>query len=230
MGGMRWWLLSAVVCVVSSCTCDPEPMPDGGPAVEALAWPTGAQLVVSGTATDSAELQWPAALGPVASYRFNDGTSSRDTSATTESLTGLRVGEHHAVSVVAVAADGTTTPPLTAEVAAAEPLAVTDGDISTDFCGANAFLVRGVDIPCDEMAILTGHVRTRDGVGVPGLRVSVLKHPEWGSTTTQADGLYAIAVSTGRHTIDLRAASFLPLQRQVTAPPHLFFHRCLHTA
>jgi hypothetical protein len=215
-------MVMGVMWMVGGCTCGPQPTPDAGSPAEALSWPPGARLVVVKTTSDSAELEWPQATGPVTTYRLSSGDTTRDTTSTNTAFTGLRVGEHLAVSVVAVAEDGTMTEPLRAEVAPAEPLAVTEGDISTDFCGANAFLARGVLIPCDELAVITGHVRTADGVGVPGLRVSVLKHPEWGTTTTQADGLYALAVSTGRHTLDLRAPSFLPLQRQVTAPAHLF--------
>ena len=92
-----------------------------------------------------------------------------------------------------MAADGTASLPLKTEVAPAKKLEVPDGDISTDFCGANTFLAVGVAIPCATMSVLTGHARTRDGSGVPGLAVSILEHPEWGTATTQADGLYALA-------------------------------------
>lgn len=220
MGRGRMTLRASIVLLLlAGCDCGPKPTPDGGtpPQPEALAWPEGARLIVTATTADSATLEWPAALGPVSSYRLTSSLGTRELATTTASLDSLVLGQHHRVSVVAVGTDGTETAPLVAEVAAAPKLDVPDGDISTDFCGANTFLVRGEAIPCEQLAVVTGHVRTRDGVGVPGLRVSVLKHPEWGSTLTQADGLYALAVAAGRHTVQLRAPSFLPLQRQVRA-------------
>ena len=98
------------------------------------------------------------------------------------------------MELVAVGADGTT--PLRAEVSPATKLDVPDGDISTDFSAANTFLAVAVAIPCATMSVLTGHALTRDGSGVPGLAVSILEHPEWGTATTQADGLYALAVAS----------------------------------
>lgn len=100
----------------------------------------------------------------------------------------------------------------------APPLEVPDGDISTDFCGSNAFLQQGsAQIPCELFSVVVGHVRTRDGVGVPGMLISVLGHPEWGSSLSQADGQYALAVAAGRHTIEARASAFVPIQRLTTA-------------
>jgi hypothetical protein len=195
---------------------------DGGiPPVAALAWPDGAKLEVTGTTATTADVHWPDAIGPVAHYRLTWPDSAQDVTATSFNFANL-ARTHLPVEVVAVAEDGTTTSPLRAEVAPAEELNITDGDISTDFCGANAFLKQGVDIPCESLSILLGHVRTRDGVGVPGMRISVLHHPEWGETTSQADGLYALAVAAGRHTLELRASAFIPLQRLVTAPARNF--------
>jgi hypothetical protein len=221
MTGMRrlqWWL---VLLLVSGCNCQPELTPDPT-TPPSLTWPEGARLEVTATTQSSADLRWPEALGLVASYRLTWPGSSRDEAGTTTSLTGLPPGEHLPVEVVAVAADGTTSPPLKAEVAAAKKLEVPEGDISTDFCGANVFLAVGVAIPCATMSVVTGHVRTRDGGGVPGLTVSILEHPEWGSATTQADGLYALAVAAGRMTLHVQASAFLPIQRSVMATAREF--------
>lgn len=67
------------------------------------------------------------------------------------------------------------------------------------------------------MSVIIGHALTRDGVGVPGLTVSIVNHPEFGQTTSQADGQYALAVPAGRWTVDLHATSFIGVQRWVTA-------------
>jgi len=147
----------------------------------------------------------------------------RETSTTTTVFTALTPGQHLPMEVIAIAADGTTTTPLRAEVAPAPKVLAPEGDISTDFCGANAFLKQGTaEIPCALFSVMLGHVRTRDGIGVPGMRVSALGHPEWGSTTSQADGLYALAVAAGRHTLRLEASAFISLQRTVTAPARNF--------
>jgi hypothetical protein len=216
-------ILIGVVVAASSCTCNPPAGMDGGmPPVVTLAWPDGAKLELTGTTATTADVHWPDALGPVAHYRLTWPDNAQDVTATSFNFAHLLARTHLPVEVVAVAVDGTTTSPLRAEVAPAEKLNVTDGDISTDFCGANAFLKQGVDIPCESLSILLGHVRTRDGVGVPGMRISVLHHPEWGETTSQADGLYALAVAAGRHTLELRASAFIPLQRLVTAPARNF--------
>lgn len=199
------------------CTCEPPPSTPDASTPPTIAWPPGAKLQVVATTSTTAQLQWPSADGAVANYRLTWPGATRDETGTTAVLSGLLEGKHLPVEVVALTADGLSTEPLRAEVAPAAPLEPTDGDISTDFCGANAFLQRGVPIPCDEFSALIGHVRTRDGVGVPGLRVSVLGHPEWGTATTQADGLYALGMAAGRLTVDLRASSFIPLQRFAVA-------------
>lgn len=175
-----WWV---VVCVVGiGCNCDPHDERDGGvePVPETLRWPDGARLTIDSTTATSASVTWPAALGPVSGYRVRVDDRDEETQALSRRIDGLTVGHHEHLQVVAFSADGSTTTALHAEVAAASGLVIPDGDISTDFCGANAFLKLGVDIPCDVFSVVIGHVRTRDGVGVPGMRVSVLEHPEWG--------------------------------------------------
>jgi hypothetical protein len=159
---MRVGLMGVLCAVVSGCNCSPPGPEDAGmpPQPTALEWPAGAKLEVTATTADSAELTWTAALGPVTGYRLTWPNGTRETS--------------------------TTTTPLRAEVAPAPKVLAPEGDISTDFCGANAFLKQGTaEIPCPLFSVVLGHVRTRDGIGVPGLRVSVLGHPEWGSTTSQ---------------------------------------------
>ncbi len=213
----RWGGLFSVLFMMSGCNCDPQGGPDASTA-QSLEWPPGATLEITATTATSAGLRWPEARGAVANYRLTWPGVTRDETGTTATLTGLSLGNHLPVEVVAVARDGTVTPPLRAEVAPAPKLDVPEGDISTDFCGSNAFLLQGsAQIPCELLSVVVGHVRTRDGVGVPGMRVSVLGHAEWGSTLSQADGQYALAVAAGRHTLDVRASSFLPIQRLATA-------------
>jgi hypothetical protein len=211
----------------AGCSCQPEPTPpDGGtPVITTLAWPEGAMLEVSATTITSATLRWPAAVGDVTGYRLTIDGQPRELTAMSETLTGLAAGRHLATQVVAFAADGTETTALLAEVAPAEPFAVSDGDISTDFCGANTFLVApNANIPCEVFSVVIGRVTTSSGSGVPGMRVSVVGHPEWGATTSQADGTFAIGVAAGRLTLQLSSTSFLSMQRTVTALARRFTH------
>lgn len=208
------WILGLVL---AGCNCDPKGEPDASVPLT-LSWPPGARIEITATTASSADVAWPGAVGPVARYRLTFSGTSRDEAGTSASLSGLSPGQHLPLEVIAVAADGATTPALQAEIAPAAKLVAPDGDISADFCGANAFLMQGAaTIPCDVLSVLVGHVRTRDGVGVPGMRVSVLGHPEWGSATSQADGLYAVAVAAGRHTLVLQAPAFLPIHRFTVA-------------
>ncbi len=212
-----WGVAAWTTLVLAGCNCDPKGGPDAS-TPSTLEWPAGARLAITATTSSTASLKWPDALGPLATYRLTMAATTHDEPGTTTTLTGLTPGQHLHVEVVAVATDGTTTPPLRAEVAPTTAMEAPDADISTDFCGANAFLSQGTAaIPCDVFSVLVGHVYTTDVVGVPGMRISVLGHPEWGSTTSQADGLYALAVAAGRHTLELRASAFIPIQRLVTA-------------
>ena len=217
MRGSSGALAAWAALVMTGCNCEPAGGPDASAPVT-LAWPAGARLEITATTTSTAELKWPDAVGPVSNYRLTWPGNSRDEPNTTTSLTGLTLGQHLPVAVEAVSTDGTTTPPLRAEVAPTTTLEVPEGDISTDFCGANAFLNQGTaPIPCDVFSVLMGHVYTTDGVGVPGMRISVLGHPEWGSAISQTEGLYALAVAAGRHTLELRASAFIPIQRLAIA-------------
>ena len=121
--------------VLTGCNCDPKGEPDASTPLT-LEWPAGARLEITATTTSTAELKWPAALGPVASYRITWPGNGRDEVGTTTRLEALTLGQHLPVEVVALATDGTMTPPLRAEVAPTTKLDVPDGDISADFCGA----------------------------------------------------------------------------------------------
>jgi len=155
---------------------------DGGGA---LSWPPGARLEVVATTSTTALLQWPAAQGPVSGYHLTlVGRGTTEATGTSFLVDGLVTGQHLSASVVAYSS-AETTGPLHAEVAGATPLQVPDGDISLDFCQANTFLKQGTaDIPCNTLSVLLGHVLTQEGSGVPGLTVSVLNHPEFGSLRT----------------------------------------------
>ena len=105
---LNWWLVLLVVC--SGCNCQPPGDPDGVTPLS-LTWPEGARLEVTSTTEQSAELRWPEAVGPVATYRLAWPGNSREETGLTASLSGLSLGVHLPVEVMAVAADGTASPP-----------------------------------------------------------------------------------------------------------------------
>jgi RHS repeat-associated protein len=94
---------------------------------------------------------------------------------------------------------------------------------------ATSFLYTGADpiqrdvapgtIQPRRVAVLRGRVTGEDGLGLGGVRVSVLGHAEDGHTDTRADGGYDIAVNGGGTvTLEFERAGFVPAQRSVPAP------------
>ena len=68
-------------------------------------------------------------------------------------------------------------------------------------------------------AVLRGQVLDRDGQPIPGVTITVLNHPEFGTTTTRADGMLDLAVNGGGYlTVSYAKAGYLPVQRQVDVP------------
>jgi RHS repeat-associated protein len=114
-------------------------------------------------------------------------------------------------------------PPDPASVAPALDLTV-----ATDLCAATAFLYTGSDpvqagvsagaVDCRRVAVLRGKVLDRAGAPLSAVRVSVLHHPELGSTLTRADGAWDLAVNGGGDVlVELAKPGYLPAQRKVSA-------------
>ncbi|MEA3209504.1 MAG: hypothetical protein QOE70_2561 [Chthoniobacter sp.] len=71
----------------------------------------------------------------------------------------------------------------------------------------------------DRVAVLRGVVRGREGLGVAGVNVTILGHPEFGETHTRADGGYDIAVNGGGPLdVVFECAGCMMAQRRVEAP------------
>ncbi len=111
-------------------------------------------------------------------------------------------------------------------VLAAPPLFPT---AATNLADATEFLYSGDNpvqvgvskgtIVKEHVAVLRGIVRSRDGNPLPGVRVSILAHPEFGSTLTRLDGLFDLAVNGGGLlTVSYAKDDYLAVQRQVRAP------------
>jgi RHS repeat-associated protein len=104
-----------------------------------------------------------------------------------------------------------------------------DQTTTTSLLDATAFLYTGDNpiqtgvvsgtIKLHSAAVLRGKVTTRDGAALPGVRISVLGHSEFGHTLTREDGMFDLAVNGGGQlTVRYEAEGFLPAQRAIVAP------------
>lgn len=103
----------------------------------------------------------------------------------------------------------------------APPLSTTgitpfDQAIAFLYAGDNP-IQRGVEpetIKDHRVAVLRGQVRTRSGVSLSGVKITILHHPELGYTLTRTDGMFDMAVNGGGQlTINYRKEGYLPVQR-----------------
>jgi hypothetical protein len=63
-------------------------------------------------------------------------------------------------------------------------------------------------------AALHGVVRTRDGSVLPGVKVTILDHPEFGHMLTHADGAFELVVNGGeKFVVDFSRDGYLTVQR-----------------
>ena len=67
--------------------------------------------------------------------------------------------------------------------------------------------------------MLRGRVLTREGTTLSGVNITILSHPEFGSTMSRADGMFDMAVNGGGLlTVNYEKTGYLTAQRQVNAP------------
>jgi RHS repeat-associated protein len=101
--------------------------------------------------------------------------------------------------------------------------------VATDIASSTAFLYSGADpvqtgvapgtIQPLRVAVLRGLVLDRADQPLPGARITVLGHPEFGETVSRDDGMFDMAVNGGGEiTLVYAKAGYLPAQRQVDAP------------
>ena len=73
-------------------------------------------------------------------------------------------------------------------------------------------------IVSERAAVVRGEVTFQDGSPAQGVRVSVVGHPEYGSTTTPADGWFSMAVNNGQLSLNYELAGCPAVTRQETVP------------
>ena len=115
-------------------------------------------------------------------------------------------------------------PPDPAEVAPAlDPAIVSDMKTATSFLytGENP-IQTGMDPEIIEpvrAAVIRGKVLDKDGQPLPGVKLTVLNHGEYGQTLSRADGMFDLAVNGGGYlTVRYEKEGYLPAQRQVNVP------------
>lgn len=122
--------------------------------------------------------------------------------------------------------DDVIIPPDPAEVAPPlDPTGITSLAAATEFLytGANP-IQRGVapeTIDARRAAVIRGRVLTRDGQPLPGVKITIKGHPEFGHTASRADGMFDMAVNGGGLlVVNYDKSGYLPAQRKVQTRWH----------
>jgi RHS repeat-associated protein len=114
---------------------------------------------------------------------------------------------------------------LQTQVAASAPV----GGTSTDIAASNTFLYQGAAAPqqgvapgaitATRAAVLHGIARTTSGQPLTGVAVSVVGHPELGTTASRPDGGVDLVVNGGQPlTVTYAKPGFLPVDRTINVP------------
>jgi RHS repeat-associated protein len=80
-------------------------------------------------------------------------------------------------------------------------------------------------IEARRIAIVRGTVFDSENRPLPGVRITIKDHPEFGHTLTRSDGIFDLAVNGGGPlTLDYSKEGYLPLQRTVSTPWQDYVH------
>ncbi|MEZ4664872.1 MAG: hypothetical protein R2911_45660 [Caldilineaceae bacterium] len=111
-------------------------------------------------------------------------------------------------------------------------LIATPLDEQTSFAESIAFLYSGPNavqtgvaaeaIVPEQAAVLRGAVRAQDGQPLPGVKIQIFGHAEYGQTLSRADGAYDMVVNAAQVTVCFELPGHLPTQRMVNAAWHDF--------
>ncbi len=104
-----------------------------------------------------------------------------------------------------------------------------DSTVVTTMASATEFLYTGsnpiqtgVDtgtINPVRVAVIRGKVLNKNNQPLPGVKIDILNHPEFGQTISRNDGMYDMAVNGGGYlTVNYSKDSYLNVQRQLDAP------------
>lgn len=203
-------------------------------ASQAITLPASANL--AGTVSDdglpnppaAVSLAWSKASGP-GTVTF--GTAAALTTTATFSDPGTYVlrltandGALSGVAEVTITVSAQSLPPNPASVA--PPV---DPTVATSVFSGSAFLYSGANpiqtgvgpgtIQVQRAAVLRGKVLDRNGAALSGVKLTIVGHPQFGSTLSRSDGVFDLAVNGGGQlTVNYQKAGVLPVQRQVNVP------------
>jgi hypothetical protein len=142
----------------------------------------------------------------------------------TLTVTDLAGNEVTASSSFTIVTSDPNLPPDPAEVAPElDPTIVSDMKTATSFLytGENP-IQTGMDPETIEpvrAAVIRGKVLDKDGQPLPGVKLTVLNHEEYGQTLSRADGMFDLAVNGGGYlTVKYQKDGYLNAQRQVNVP------------
>lgn len=104
-----------------------------------------------------------------------------------------------------------------------------DRTVATDLFSSTSFLYSGENavqtgmapetIEQKRVAIIRGKVFTRDNTPLPDVRITILNHPEFGSTLSHSDGQFDMAVNGGGVlTVRYEKDNYIAAQRRVDVP------------
>lgn len=201
---------------------------------------SAASLSYTQLSDTSVHLSWTAAshAAGITGYRiYQEGTLVASPTSTTYDLSGLAAGTMYRIKVEAVSGTGSASSDGPSAVVqtvvvpswAPPPTSALDPSVSTDFSGATSFLYAGSGAPQTGVSagtivpahasIIRGLVLDRSGIVVAGARVSVVGHPELGTTFTRTDGWYDLVVNGGgRLAVRIEKAGFVTVQRSTAVP------------
>lgn len=105
-------------------------------------------------------------------------------------------------------------------------------DEETSFAESIAFLYNGPDavqtgvtadaIDPEQVAVLRGTVLAQNGQPLPGVKIQIFGHADYGQTISRADGQFDMVVNAGQVTVCFELPGHLPTQRLVQAAWHDF--------
>jgi RHS repeat-associated protein len=191
---------------------------------------SGPPLTIRPSGTDAIQVTWPPGTNfNVLEEAFGlDGTNAWFDAPEAPSPLGLLYSVREATTNGATfyrlaqrGAPGVTTPPDPASVAPKlSPNVFNSVGSSTAFLytGPNPIQV-GVapgTIQTVRAAVLRGAVLSGSNTPLPGVRVAILNHTEFGYTYTRTNGHFDLAVNASSYTVDFAAIGYCPAQRQVT--------------
>ncbi|MBJ7347809.1 MAG: hypothetical protein JHC87_04460, partial [Thermoleophilaceae bacterium] len=192
--------------------------------------PPGAPTITSSPNSPTTEPDAEVAFSGEAGGSFECSLDGANASScvSPQTFTGLATGSH---SFVVRQRDlaGNLSAPSEATWSVAtydqpDPLPTTDTTSLMDqvdflYAGANPIQtgVQPGTIEPVHVSVLRGSIKTRDGVPIPGVDVSVLDRPEFGHTITTETGEYSMAVNGGGTlTVKYEKSGYLPVERELS--------------